>query len=187
MWLRRPGRLGAVVPSGRALARAMAACIDVAAPGVVVEVGGGTGSITRAILRAGVRPEDLIVIEREAKLCKILRVKFPGVRVLCADAGDLDRLLAGAGIANVKTVVSSLPLLSLDKADCRRILQAAFNVLDPHGELLQFTYGPASPVSPGMRALLGIEGKREEWVFTNLPPAAVWRYRRIPVQEVRAA
>ena len=59
--------------------------------------------------------------------------------------------------------------------------------VDPLGELLQFTYGPASPVSPGMRELLGIEGKREEWVLTNLPPAAVWRYRRIPVQEVRAA
>jgi phosphatidylethanolamine/phosphatidyl-N-methylethanolamine N-methyltransferase len=187
MWLRQPARLGAVVPSGRALARAMAACIDVDAPGVVVEVGGGTGSITRAILRAGVAPEDLIVVEREAKLSKILRVKFPGVRVLCADAGDLDRLLAGAGITKVKTVVSSLPLLSLDKADCRRILHAAFAVLDTHGELLQFTYGPASPVSPGMRSLLGITGKREEWVLSNLPPAAVWRYRRIPVHEVRAA
>ena len=187
MWLRRPARLGAVVPSGRALARAMAGCIDVKAPGKVIELGGGTGSITRAILRAGVAPEDLIVVEREAKLCRIIQARFPRVRVLRADAGELDRLMTELGETRIKAVVSSLPLLSLDRSDCRRILSAAFTVLENHGEFLQFTYGPASPVPPGMRELLGIAGKREEWILSNLPPAAVWRYRRMPAQQSQAA
>ena len=52
LWLRRPRRVGAVMPSGRALATAMATCIDAQAPGMVVELGGGTGSITRAIRKA---------------------------------------------------------------------------------------------------------------------------------------
>lgn len=187
LWLRRPGRLGAVVPSGRALARAMAAHIDLASPGVVVELGGGTGSITRALLRAGTAPEDLVVVEREAKLCRIIRARFPGVRVLRADARDLERLLREAGVERVKAVVSGLPLLSMEREDCRQILRAAFSVLGPEGEFLQFTYSPASPVSHETRGLLGITGKREEWVLSNLPPAAVWRYRRMPDQGIRAA
>lgn len=178
MWLRRPRRVGAVVPSGRALAEAMAACIDVDAPGVVVELGGGTGSITGAILEAGVAPRDLVVVEREAALCEVIAARHPGVRVLCADARDLDRLLPDSGVARVKAIVSGLPLLSLDRASRRRILGAAFAVLSQRGEFLQFTYGPASPVSQDLRAELGIVGRRAEWILSNLPPAAVWRYRR---------
>ncbi len=178
MWLRRPRRLGAIVPSGRALSRAMAASIDPEAPGVVVELGGGTGSITRAILRAGVAPQDLIVVEREAKLCKVIARHYPGVRVLCADARELKPLLDNAGIGPVKAVVSSLPLVAMVKDDCSQILAAAFAVLAPGGEFLQFTYSPAAPVPQQMRDKLGLQGIRSQWVLSNLPPAAVWRYRR---------
>jgi phosphatidylethanolamine/phosphatidyl-N-methylethanolamine N-methyltransferase len=178
MWLRRPRRVGAVLPSGRALARAMAGCIDPDAPGVVVELGGGTGSITKAILNAGVAPQDLIVLEREAKLCRLLMQRYPGVRVHCDDARELDRLIARNGGERVKAVVSGLPLLSMERRDCRRLLRAAFSVLADDGEFLQFTYGPASPVTPRQCDALGIVGKREEWILSNLPPAAVWRYRR---------
>ncbi len=187
MWLRRPGRLGAVLPSGRALARAMAAGIDAGAPGAVVELGGGTGSITGAILRAGVAPHDLIVVEREAKLCATISARYPGVRVLCADARDLKGLLARAGVTRVKAVVSGLPLLAMEPGHRRRILRAVFSVLGEAGEFLQFTYGPAQPVSQATRDRLGIVGKREEWILSNLPPAAIWRYRKGQAGERRAA
>jgi len=168
------------VPSGKALATSMAARIKVDSPGVVVELGGGTGSITKAILAAGTAPQDLVVVEREAKLCAILAERFPQIRVLRGDARNLKRLLARAGIGPVKAVVSSLPLLSMDDRDCQRIVAGAFSVLPPEGEFLQFTYGPASPVSRRMRKHLGIDGQRSDWVLYNLPPAAVWRYRREP-------
>jgi len=180
LWLRRPTHVGALVPSGKALATSMAARIKVDAPGVVVELGGGTGSITKAILAAGTAPQDLVVVEREAKLCAILAERFPQIRVLRGDARNLKRLLARAGIGPVKAVVSSLPLLSMDDRDCQRIVAGAFSVLPPEGEFLQFTYGPASPVSRRMRKHLGIDGQRSDWVLYNLPPAAVWRYRREP-------
>jgi phosphatidylethanolamine/phosphatidyl-N-methylethanolamine N-methyltransferase len=178
LWLRRPRRLGAVVPSGRALADAMAGQIDVAAPGEVVELGGGTGSVTRAILDAGVAPKDLIVVERETALCRTIAARFPGVRVAHGDARDLRRLLEAVGAARIKTVISSLPLLAMERDDCRRILESAFAVLDKRGDFVQFTYGPASPVSGRTRATLGVIGERTDWVLRNLPPAAVWRYRR---------
>ncbi len=178
LWLRRPWRLGAVVPSGRALATAMATCIDAQAPGMVIELGGGTGSITRAICKAGVAPSDLIVVEREAALCEVIGSRFPGVRIWRADANELKVLVDRAGALPVKTIVSSLPFLLMDDGDRHHILDAAFAVLAPDGEFVQFTYGLAPPVPKQTRAALGIVGARSERVFSNLPPAAVWRYRR---------
>jgi len=188
LWLRQPLKVGAVVPSGRALAKAMAACIDAGAPGAVVELGGGTGAVTRAILAAGVVPADLIVVERVAALCRVIAARFPGVRVLYADARDLDALLREAGVAHVKAVVSGLPLLSMEREACRRILAASFAVLGEAGLFVQFTYGPASPISHETRAALGIVGERAHWVVSNLPPATVWRYRRAkPATDTRRA
>ncbi len=178
LWLRRPLRLGAVAPSGAALGNAMATRIDARAPGVVVELGGGTGSITKAIRKAGVAADDLIVVESEAALCEVIGSRFPGVRVWPADACDLEALVDRAGAPPVKTIVSSLPFLSMDDGDCLRILAAAFAVLAPQGELVQFTYGVTPPVPKRTLAALGIVGVRSEWVFWNLPPATVWRYRR---------
>lgn len=188
LWLRRPTRVGAMVPSGKALAASMAAHIDVGAPGVVVELGGGTGSITEAILAAGTAPRDLVVVEREAKLCAVLAERFPHVRILQGDARDLRDLLARAGIGAVKMVISSLPLLAMDSRDCRRIVAGAFSVLPPDGTFLQFTYGPASPISRQTRQRLGIAGRRSDWILNNLPPATVWQYHRDPAAlKVRAA
>jgi phosphatidylethanolamine/phosphatidyl-N-methylethanolamine N-methyltransferase len=68
----------------------------------------------------------------------------------------------------------------MDDVDCQRIVAGAFSVLPPDGDFLQFTYGPASPVSRRTRASLGIAGQRSDWVLFNLPPAAVWRYHREP-------
>ena len=178
LWLRRPWHLGAVVPSGPALATAIATCIDAQAPGIVIELGGGTGSITRAICKAGVAPGDLIVVERESALCEIISSRFPGVRIWRADASELEVLLDRAGALPVKTIVSSLPFLSMDDGDRHRILDAAFAVLAPDGEFVQFTYGLAPPVPKQTRSALGIVGARSERVFSNLPPAVVWRYRR---------
>lgn len=177
-WVRHPRQLGAILPSGKALSAAVAASIDADAPGAVVELGGGTGNVTKAILDSGVARGGLVVIEREAALCEVISKRFPDVRVLRANACNLETLLRRAGVTQVKTVVSGLPLLSLENEDCRRILDSAFSVLADDGELLQFTYGPASPVSRNIRASLGIEGKVSGWTLWNLPPAAVWRYRR---------
>jgi phosphatidylethanolamine/phosphatidyl-N-methylethanolamine N-methyltransferase len=178
LWLRRPAGIGAVLPSGMSLARAMAEGIDLAAPGVVVELGGGTGNVTRALLAAGVPREDLIVIEREPTLCVLIAERFPGIGVICADARDLSGLPAILDGRPVKCVVSGLPLLSIERSDCRRILQSAFDLLAPDGLFLQFTYTPVSPIARRTYRPLGLQAERVDWVFRNFPPATVWRYRR---------
>ncbi len=178
LWLRRPARLGAVVPSGGPLARAMAGEIDSSAAGAVVELGGGTGTVTQALLDAGVPAHDLIVIEREHELYEILKARFPYVRVVKGDARDLRRLLAEIGVRQVKAVASCLPLLSMPDGVRAEIVGEAFAVLDPAGSFLQFTYGPASPVPRRHMRALGLFARRARWILLNLPPASVWSYRR---------
>ena len=101
-WLRKPSQVGAVAPSSAALATALAAEVDVEAPGTVVELGPGTGRVTRALLEAGVDPEKLIAIERDAAFCRLLRERFPAIRIVSGDARRLEMPLRRAGDARYR-------------------------------------------------------------------------------------
>jgi phosphatidylethanolamine/phosphatidyl-N-methylethanolamine N-methyltransferase len=174
LWLKNPLKIGAVTASSPELAAAMAKHIP-AGDGYVVELGGGTGPVTRAILAAGTPPERLIVVERDATLHRVLCERYPQVRVVLGDAVHLQSLLRKAGIDHVKAVVSSLPLLSMKKAVQYRIGAQAFAVLQPGAPFIQFTYGLFSPL-PHRR--LGVHGAVKARVLQNLPPASVWLYRK---------
>ncbi len=119
-----------------------------------------------------------VVIEREPMLCKIMRERFPDIRVICGDARELGQLLATAGIGHVQAVVSGLPLLSLSKSVEHDILRQCFLVLPPDGFMVQFTYVPRPPVTRSVAADLNLKAARTGWVLENFPPASVWVYRR---------
>jgi len=175
LWLKNPLKIGAVAASSPELAAAMARHIPAHGEGYVVELGGGTGPVTRAILDTGVPPDRLIVVERDPLLHRHLAQRYPNVRVLQGDAMHLQQLLRREGIAPVKAIVSSLPLLSMKKAIQHRIGAQAFSVLEPDGPFIQFTYGLFSPLN---RHRLGVRGTVEDRVLQNLPPASVWLYRK---------
>lgn len=175
-WLRAPRHVGAVAPSGLPLARAMAREVP-AGPGLVVELGGGTGSITAGLLHAGIDPAELVVVERDPLLARRLRKRFPGSTVLCGDACALPALLAANGIdAPVKAVVSSLPLLSMPPALRARLIRGVRRLVRGQGPLIQYTYGVRCPVPARTLERGRFTGQRVARVWRNVPPAAVWRF-----------
>ncbi len=174
-WLKAPHRIGALAPSSRYLAQAMARQVDMRQARLVVELGGGTGSITRALLAAGLAPEKLVVVERDERLHRLLAERFPGLRVLQGDATQLVALLRPLGITGASAIVSSLPLLSMPKRLRHRIVEQSFALLGERGALVQFTYGIASPLPAREFAVSGRVAAR---VWRNLPPAFVWRFER---------
>lgn len=176
-WLRNPRQTGALVPSGSALATAMAAQVEPVS-GLVLELGAGTGVITRALLARGVSSDQLVLVEMVPELAHQLYQQFSRVKVCCGDASRLKKILDLAGVGVPKTVVSSLPLLSLPNQVRLRILSQVFSLLGDGGKLIQFTYSPLPPIPPGLANSLDVEGKRVARVPWNLPPAAVWVYRR---------
>ncbi len=174
-WLRSPRHIGAIAPSSRFLGRAMARLIDLDSDLPVVELGGGTGSITRALLAAGLPPRRLIVVERDEALHQLLSARFPGVTVLKGDAAELVALLRGQGVHEAAAVISGLPLLAMPKPVRERIADQCFALLGSERPLLQFTYGLVSPLP---FAECRVKGHVATRVWRNLPPAAVWRYTR---------
>jgi len=176
LWLKNPRKIGAVAVSSPELAASMARQIP-GGDGYVVELGGGTGPVTRAILKSGTPANRLVVLERDPTLHRLLCDRYPQVKVILGDALHLQSLLKDHGIHKVKAVVSSLPLLSMKKAVQYGIGAQAFAVLDAGAPFIQFTYGLFSPLP---RRRLGVQGGVKDRVLQNLPPASVWLYRRPP-------
>jgi phosphatidylethanolamine/phosphatidyl-N-methylethanolamine N-methyltransferase len=169
--LLNPRAMGALAPSSPKLSRLMASLVD-SANSSVLEIGAGTGAVTRALLARNVHPDRLIVIERDPSLAAFLRHEFPGVRVRCGEAIHLCRILSES-VGRVDTVVSSLPLRNLPRVDRIRNVRAMINALTYKGQLIQYTYFAGCPI-PSRR--LGLEAERLGRVWLNLPPASVWRF-----------
>lgn len=158
---------GAVAPSSRQLAQAMARAAQGAA--ALVELGAGSGPVTRALEQhhPGVR---LVVVELRKDLALALRRQIPSAEVHAAPAaavlGALDDLPAATAI------VSSLPFRSLPRAVKRDTVHSvlAFLRAAPGRFMVQFTYYPGPPfgVPPGYR------WRKLAFVALNLPPASVW-------------
>lgn len=169
-FLRNPRGIGAIAPSGPALAARMAAGLGEGQR--VLELGGGTGRITRAILAAGVRPQDLTVIERDPLFVELLRRQFPVARVLRHSAFELAGLAAQGPF---DAIISGLPLVNFTPREHAALLAGAFEVLAPDGFLRQFTYRPRCPLAPDVLAEAGAQSRYEGMVLANMPPAFIYR------------
>lgn len=176
-WLRSPLSVASVTPSGRALSRAMARQVDWSRPGCVIELGGGTGAITHALLEIGAAPERLVVVERDPIFCRHLVERFPSVTVVCGDATDWPALARAAGVQRVNAVVSGLPLIAMGRVAQRAILDGTFALGGAGAVLVQFTYGFGSPVPLRRLRRWGLCGRRADFVLRNVPPAVVWCIR----------
>ena len=170
--LLNPIAMGSITASSQRLCQLMASSVD-PANSSVLEIGAGTGAITRALLEKKIHPERLFIIERDPSLVAFLRREFPGVRVRCGEAIHLGRILGDESMPQVNTVVSSVPLRNLAHEDRISNVRAMMSALVPEGQLIQYTYAAGCPI-PTLR--LGLEAECLGHVWRNLPPAAVWRF-----------
>ena len=179
-WLRNPRAMAALSPSSRQLARLMIEQLPTGARHIV-ELGGGTGVFTQALLDHGIEPANLFVLELNEELHQLLRQRFPAVPVVCGDAQELKSIVAESGFAQaggVDAVVSGLGMLSMSRPTQRAILSGVFAVLRDGGRFIQFTYGPASPLSRELLNELGLNVRRAGVAWLNVPPATVYVYTR---------
>lgn len=175
--IRAPRKVGALIPSGNQLGRTMAKALPEDGE-VYVELGGGTGSLTKAILESGIPEEKLIVVERDPHFVALLRRRFPRVLVIEGDGQELGRILKTAGISQVCAVLSGLPLKSLPKATVRKLTEESFSVLKPGGSFVQFTYWGDPSIPADILRSFDMTSRKVGHVWRNLPPAHVWCYRR---------
>lgn len=172
--LRHPRIVGAIAPSSEALAQAMRRAA-MPLQRAVLELGAGTGVFSRTLLRAGLAPESLYLVERLPEFAAALRAQLPAVQVLELDAAELQPAQFAHAPA---TVVSGLPLRAMSETQVEAILRAVLAVCSEDLRIVQFSYGLRCPVPSVVRARLGLHAQRVCWVAANLPPAFVWRLQR---------
>jgi phosphatidylethanolamine/phosphatidyl-N-methylethanolamine N-methyltransferase len=182
-WLERPLSIGAVTPSGKILARAMASYVDPRSDGPVVELGPGTGPVTEALVEAGVAPSRLVLVESNPAFCRILHARYPEATLLQGDAYSLRRLLETLLIQPATAVVSGLPLVTKPIRQRLRLIRDAFDLMLPGAPFVQFTYSVAAPLP---RRLGGFSVEASERIWLNLPPARVWVYRKSEVRNQKS-
>ena len=168
-WIRHPAKVGAVWPSSARLARRMAACVPRSGDGLVIELGAGTGCVTKALLEGGIRADRLVVVERSSNFVRHLRRSFPSLNVLHGDALHLAELVPPA--AKVDAIVSSLPLRSLPQADARQIVSQWQQVLRRGGHAVQFSYDLRNRLR---HEPSGLKLRGSQVVWANVPPARVF-------------
>jgi phosphatidylethanolamine/phosphatidyl-N-methylethanolamine N-methyltransferase len=174
-WMEKPLSIGAVRPSGKMLARAMAGYVDPEVPGPVVELGPGTGAVTEALVQQGVDPARLMLVEFNPSFCRLLRTRYPEATVIQGDAYGIRRLLGGLVRDQAAAIISGLPLMTKPLKTRVRLLSDALHMLVPGAPFVQFTYAVMSPIP---RKPVGVTAEASERIWMNLPPARVWVYRR---------
>ena len=174
-WLERPLSTGAVTPSGKVLARAMASYVDPAGDGPVIELGPGTGPVTEALVEAGVAPSRLVLVEFNPAFCRILRARYPDATLVQGDAYSLRRLLETLLLQPAAAVVSGLPLVTKPIRQRLRLIRDALDLMVPGAPFVQFTYSVAAPLP---KRLGGFAVEASERIWMNIPPARVWVYRK---------
>jgi phosphatidylethanolamine/phosphatidyl-N-methylethanolamine N-methyltransferase len=174
-WIEKPLSMGAVTPSGKVLARAMARYVDPEVPGPVIELGAGTGALTQALVDQGIEPSRLVLVEFNPSFCRLLRKRYPEATVIQGDAYGIQRLLGSLLREPAAAVVSGLPLQTKPFKKRLRLLTEALGLMLPGAPFVQFTYaiGPPIPKRPH-----GVTAETSERIWMNLPPARVWVYRK---------
>ncbi len=173
-WIEKPLSTGAVMPSGKVLARTMARYVDPDSKGPVIELGPGTGPVTQALVQHGVDPARLVLVEFNPSFCRMLRSRYPAATVVQGDAYKLRRLLETTMREPAAAIVSGLPLVTKPLRTRLRLISDAMALLSPGAPFIQFTYAMVPPIPKGLN---GIRAEASPLIWMNLPPARVWIYR----------
>ncbi|RWN52678.1 phospholipid N-methyltransferase PmtA [Mesorhizobium sp.] len=174
-WIDKPKAVGSIVPTSSITARKMASVVNSMSGLPVLEVGPGTGVITRAILAHGVKPENLYAVEYSPDFVRHLRQLYPGVNVIEGDAFNLDATLGDKSGLTFDSVISGVPLLNFPVEQRVAYVESLLDRIPTGRPVVQLTYGPLSPIPPG-RGDYTVE--HFHFVIRNIPPTQLWIYRR---------
>lgn len=170
-----PKQVGAILPTSNTTARIMASVIDPGSNLPVLELGPGTGAITKAILNR-VAPEQLYSVEYSTAFYQHLKEAFPRVNLFNGDAYDLDEVLGDSKPEQFDCVISAIPLLNFPMHQRVALIEDLLSRIPKGRPVVQISYGPVSPVAAKPESY---HIKRLDFVVRNIPPAQLWTYSKV--------
>lgn len=171
-WIKEPKQLGTLAPISRGLAYRAASQLSDPHRKKVIEIGAGTGRLSRALLGFGLPASNFITVELDKELHSFIRDSIPGVNHIHGDAAQLPEIIPESWVGAVDVIYSVIPLMYLSKPDRRRILLACQKVLKPTGTLYHVTYSHRSPFTDEHQ----LKAERVVTKWLNLPPGFVWKF-----------
>jgi phosphatidylethanolamine/phosphatidyl-N-methylethanolamine N-methyltransferase len=174
-FLKRPKQVGSIIPSSRFLERRVIRSAELGHARTIVELGPGTGGITRALLRAVPSDARVLVIEVNPRLADVLRrMRDPRLIVHEGDASDLGKLLALYDLDAPDVILSGIPFSTMHRQQGRAILRAVHDALQSGG--LFVAYQVRDRVASLGREVFG--PARVQTEILNVPPMRVYRWRK---------
>lgn len=170
-----PDTVGSIIPTSRVTARCMADQIDLSSGLPVLELGPGTGVITKAILNHGISAKELYCVEYSVEFTRRLRIMLPDVNVINGDAFDLDSVLGEMSGAQFDTIITSMPLLNFPMMARKQLINDLLDRIPDGRPIVLFSYGATAPVPTDGE---NYEVTSIKWIIRNVPPARIWAYRR---------
>jgi len=179
-FVKKPGEVGAIMPSSRYLAKTIVADIGIEKASAIAELGPGTGVFTRAIFHAKNPEAHFFAIERNFDIFEHFKEVFPDINVYNGCASDLGLMMTEEGVSMLDVVVSGLPWASFPSDVQLKIIDSVYNALGNDGVFTTFAYlqGFLLPAAHRFRTLLKNKFKTVETskvVWRNAPPAFVYR------------
>ena len=171
-YLSNPRKTGSVYPSSTALGKAMLSFLENKQESTIIELGPGTGSITKTLIRSGINLDNFHACEISEAFAEHLRKRFPGIHVREGDASELTRVFEEF-VGKVDCIFSSLPLKSLPSATVKKIIDQEYEILKTQGIVIQFSYDLRQRKNALTDKFKCIGSKI---VIANLPPARVDAY-----------
>jgi phosphatidylethanolamine/phosphatidyl-N-methylethanolamine N-methyltransferase len=165
--------MGSVIPSSPVLGKLIAKHIEKGSEAAVLELGAGTGAVTHSLIRSGIAPRRIVLVEIVPEMAEHLELTFPETKVLQSDAFNLPADKLNHIAADIGTVICGIPLVLLPEKKQRQFIDQVEAIAPGKGFLL-YTYCITSPLP---YRTLKLEAERLAWTPLNFPPASVWHYR----------
>ena len=179
-FIKSPTSVGSVWPSSPILADNITTGIDIEKSSSIVELGPGTGVITKYIIKKKKNNARFFVVELNPELCNVVKDKYPTIKVYNESAANLELLKNEEKLEHIETIISGLPWISFPTHVQTSIMEVIHSSLKPGGIFTTFAYiqGALLPSAIKFRKLLKkyffkVESSKVVW--RNIPPAFIYR------------
>ena len=176
-FLKNPLKVGAIAPSSPELAARMLEGFDADENNIVLELGVGTGAITKFVRHKIPNKSSYLGIELDTDLVKLLRINFGDLNIVCGNACEAYSIHQKSGLGKVRYIASCLPFVSLPKEIAEKVLLEVDKFMQEGNctfRTFQYAHGYYLPAAIKLREFMRNrygKSKRSPLVIKNVPPA----------------
>jgi phospholipid N-methyltransferase len=183
-FLKNPLKVGALTPSSPELASELLHGITPDKDNIVLELGVGTGAVTKFLRDVIPTRESYLGIEIDRDLVRTLNKRYPDLNIICGNAAEAYSIHAEKGLGKVRYLICCLPFVSLPKEVSEAVLADIEKFMDEGCELRLFQYAhgyylpPARKLREFLKRRYG-KSRRSPLILKNVPPAYTFTWTTV--------